>query len=325
MASQGYRDWIRAGRPYTLIRPARAVQATLLARGITVWDFPDESHQKAELPEDHTPYSATGWPGPNARWKARGLDIMPRSDSKAHRKENADIARQMIRDRDAGVPGAMWIKYINWTDEDGVCRQERWMSSSNPLQRTTRSSSDRGHVHVSGRSDADNDTRADGYDPVARMRGLTTGDEMANTWTFQDQAPADQWRITQNAGASYLTGQARDTVLAIAASHSVTASAGVQQLVAAAAADEARDQAALAAIQALTKVIEAAGGSVEMAPILAEIRAVREETHAGVVQLQQQLTESQQREQAALDELAALRADNEGLRQRLAAAYAPEA
>ena len=305
MASQGYRDWIRAGRPYTLIRPARAVQATLLGHGITVWDFPDESHQKAEPPEDHTPYSATGWPGPNQRWKARGLDIMPRSDSKAHRKENADIARQMIRDRDAGVPGAMWIKYINWTDEDGVCRQERWTSSANPLQRTTRSSTDRGHVHVSGRSDADNDTRADGYDPLARMRGMT-GDDMANTWTFIDQPPADQWRISQNAGAAFLDGQARDTVLAIAAAHSVTASAGVQQLIATAAAEEARDHAALAAIQALTAVIQAGGGTVDTEQILAEIRAVREETHAEVTRLQ--------------EEINALKAQNESLTAALAAA-----
>ncbi|MEV4138149.1 hypothetical protein AB0J72_39000 [Dactylosporangium sp. NPDC049742] len=305
MASQGYRDWIRAGRPYTLIRPARAVQRTLLRHGITVWDFPDEDHQKAEPPEDHTPYSATGFPGQNQRWNARGLDIMPRSDSKAHRKENADIARQMIRDRDAGVPGAMWIKYINWTDEDGVCRQERWTSRSNQFQRTTRSSTDSGHVHVSGRSDADNDARADGYDPLARMRGMT-GDDMANTWTFIDQPPADQWRISQNAGAPFLNGQARDTVLAIAAARSADASAGVQQLIAAAAADEARDQATIAAIQALTAIIQAGGGTVDTAPILAEIRAVREETHAEVTRLQ--------------DEINALKAQNESLAAALAAA-----
>lgn len=171
MASQGYRDWIAAGRPYALIRPARALQATLIGHGLTVWDFPDENHQKADKPEDHTPYSVTGWPGVNARWKARGLDIMPRTDTAAGRAENAAIARQLIRDRDAGVPGVMWIKYLNWTDERGVCRQERWMSSANPLARETRSSSDNGHIHVSGRSDADNDARADGYDPIARMTG----------------------------------------------------------------------------------------------------------------------------------------------------------
>lgn len=177
MASQGYRDWLSAGRPYTLIRPAKAVQRAIRAYGITVYDYPNDAHLKAEMPEDHTPFSVTGWPGTNRRWNARALDVMPRSGSAAHRKENADIARQLIRDRDAGHPGVMWIKYLNWTAEDGTCRQERWTDAGAPLKRTTRSSSDRGHIHISGRSDVDDDDRADGYDPIARMRGNLAGEE----------------------------------------------------------------------------------------------------------------------------------------------------
>lgn len=174
MASQGYRDWVAAGRPYTLIRPAKAVQRTLKGYGLTVYDYPDTSHLTADRPQDHTPFSVTGWPGTNKRWNARGLDVMPRSDSAAHRKENADIARQLIKDRDAGVPGAMWIKYLNWTDEGGTCRQERWTDASQPNRRTTVSSTDRGHIHISGRSDADADVRADTYDPIRRMAGVDT-------------------------------------------------------------------------------------------------------------------------------------------------------
>jgi hypothetical protein len=104
--------------------------------------------------------------GPRARRHAAG-----RRARGAARNENAAIARQLIRDRDAGVPGAMWIKYINWTDESGVCRQERWMDLSAPLRRTTRTSTDNGHIHISGRSDVDDDDRADTYDPIARMTG----------------------------------------------------------------------------------------------------------------------------------------------------------
>ncbi|GGM69160.1 hypothetical protein ACFFX1_30120 [Dactylosporangium sucinum] len=178
MASQGFRDWVAAGKPYTLIRPAKALKRNLKAHGLTVFDFPDDGHQRAEPPEDHTPYSATGWPGPNARWKARALDIMPRADNSAGRKENADIARQLIRDRDAGRPAVMWIKYLNWTDEQGVCQQERWTDAQHPNRRTTRDSSDSGHVHVSGRSDADDDGRAEDYDPISRMRELE--DDMYN-------------------------------------------------------------------------------------------------------------------------------------------------
>lgn len=176
MASQGYRDWLKAGRPYTLIRPAKALQASLRGHGLTVYDFPNDAHLQANTPEDHTPFSVTGWPGQNRRWNARALDVMPRVNvpAAAAAKENADIARQLIRDRDAGVPGAMWIKYINWTSETGACSQERWTTDGQPLKRTTKSSTDRGHIHISGRSDVDDDDRADTYDPIRRLAGVDT-------------------------------------------------------------------------------------------------------------------------------------------------------
>lgn len=174
MASQSYRDWLKAGKPYTLIRPAAALVANLRVYGLTVYHYPNREHLEADPPQDHTPFSATGWPGSNRRWNARGVDVMPRSGSLSHRRENADIARQLIRDRDAGHPGVMWIKYLNWTDEPGTCRQERWTDPANPLRRTTRSSSDKGHIHASGRSDVDDDARADTYDPVRRLAGIDT-------------------------------------------------------------------------------------------------------------------------------------------------------
>jgi hypothetical protein len=169
MASQGYRDWLKAGKPYSLIRPADELVTTLRAYGLTVYHYPNDAHLQANTPEDHTPYSVTGWPTANARWRARGVDVMPRSTSAVHRKENADIARQLIKDRNAGNPGVAWIKYINWTDEPGVTRQERWTPNH-----TTRSSSDKGHIHISGRSDMDFYTGAAGYDPIRRMAGVDT-------------------------------------------------------------------------------------------------------------------------------------------------------
>jgi hypothetical protein len=174
VAAQGYRDWLNAGQPYTLIRPAKAVQRLLRAEGLVVYDYPNEAHQKAATPEDHTPYSATSWPIKNARWRGHALDVMPLAGVPAAQAnaENAAIARQLIRDRDAQVPGAMWIKYINWTDERGVCRQVRWEDG-----RSERSSTDKGHIHISGRSDCADDARADGYNPLARARAGLTGDD----------------------------------------------------------------------------------------------------------------------------------------------------
>lgn len=198
MPSQGYYDWIDAGRPYTLIRPAAAIVAILRGHGLTVYHYPNDAHLKATVPEDHTPFSVTGWPGMNRRWFARGVDVMPRSGSDAHLKESADIARQLIKDRDAGHPGVMWIKYLNWTDEHGVCRQERWTDALHPFYRTTRLSGDRDHIHISGRSDADTDDRADTYDPIARMNG---DDDMTLT-PEQDQRlrNIEQWAVHEFAG-----------------------------------------------------------------------------------------------------------------------------
>ncbi|MET7417438.1 hypothetical protein [Dactylosporangium sp. NPDC005555] len=296
MASQGYRDWLAAGQPYTLIRPAKAVQRTLRGYGLTVYDYPNEEHQKANTPEDHTPYSVTGWPGTNKRWRARALDVMPRSGSATHRKENADIARQLIKDRDAGHPGAMWIKYINWTDEKGNCNQERWTDAASPLRRTTRSSSDDGHIHISGRSDADDDDRADEYDPIGRLQG-------------RDYSVADS-QLIANAERGITALVAGTDVIQFDFPWSDQAGQGfpnplrqmavkLDALIAAAAADETRDVAAVAAINSLIASIQTGGASISAEPIIAAIEAVRAQTHAEVVKLQ--------------EELAAARAENANL------------
>ena len=188
--SREFYVWVGAGRPYALMRPAAALQRVLRGHGLTVYDYPDEGHLRASTPEDHTPFSATGWPVKSAYGIGHALDVMPRADTAAGRAENAAIARRLIADRNAGVPGVAWIKYINWTDERGVCRQERWMPNH-----TTRSSTDKGHIHISGRSDCDNDPRADGYDPlgddmidmnqpIPSIPGLTVGQWMADVWDW---------------------------------------------------------------------------------------------------------------------------------------------
>lgn len=83
---------------------------------------------------------------------------------------------------------------------------------------------------------------------------------------------------------------------------------GAPQLLAATAADEQRDNAALAAITALSTAIQQAGGSVEAAPIIAAVRAVGDDTHAAVTALQQQNTDLLQRIADLQDKLAEVQA-----------------
>jgi hypothetical protein len=90
----------------------------------------------------------------------------------------------------------------------------------------------------------------------------------------------------------------------------------VDQLLAAAAADEQRDKAALAAIQGLTALIQQAGGDVSAAPILAAVQAVGDDTHTAVAALQQQLAN-------AHTELVALRAEVDAVKAAAQAQLSP--
>ncbi|HEY1395013.1 hypothetical protein [Roseateles sp.] len=144
------------------------------------------------------------------------------------------------------------------------------------------------HIHASGRASADENT--------AGWPAVENGDSMAST-------PADRiafWTHDLKDGTG--TDPAYQ-VLNRAAAAATDAAATGKALLVAAAADEARDKAALAAIQALS-----AAGGVDAAPILAKV----EEVANG---LGRQLGEVRA-------ELAAARTEAEQLRDRLAAALA---
>jgi hypothetical protein len=166
MASTAYYEWIDAGEPYTRATPTLQLKAVIKSHGFVVYDYPNTAHLQAEPPEDHTPFSATGWPITSKRWVGHAIDIMPKTDDAVGQAELTRLARQIIADKDAGVPGTKWLKYINWTDENGNC----WQTSWKPTKKTV-SSTDKRHIHLSGRSDMDTSTEvADtGWDPVARM------------------------------------------------------------------------------------------------------------------------------------------------------------
>lgn len=175
-AMTGYTDWLAAGQPYVDAQPVRDLSATLKRHGYTVYTRGDNSHMNASPPEDHTPFSLTGWPVPSARWYGHALDIMPPAAGSGLPSLDM-LGSQLVLDRNSGVSGATAIKYMNWTPAGRLQpRQDSWEPGH-----AVRDSSDAGHIHISFRSDTTHSSIASGYDPVARLRGSGTIAVTGNT------------------------------------------------------------------------------------------------------------------------------------------------
>jgi len=178
MPSQAYYDWIAKGSPFTLALPCRDLQKLLQGAGYTVYAYPNNDHLFAEPPEDHTPFSATGWPGTNAFGYGHAIDIMPHSGLMSIDA----LARNIIAAKHANVVGTQWIKYINWTDANGKAHHISWQPTE-----VTRDSADAGHIHISCRSDY---TRSG----IVLMSGWNPLEDNAMTISWDDDvipAPAN--------------------------------------------------------------------------------------------------------------------------------------
>ena len=112
-----YQDWVNAGKPISgTARPVKRVGDRLRAYGYTVYYIGDDSHMKAGTPQDHTPFSATGWPVPSPRWWIHAFDVMPPPAGKGL-PSLQQLGAQMLADAKAGHPGMAWLKYQNWEPE----------------------------------------------------------------------------------------------------------------------------------------------------------------------------------------------------------------
>lgn len=177
--------WVADGKPWRPMRPVDQLARTLRGHGYTVYTLGDERHLEHDPPEDHTPYSATGWPGTARYGVVYAGDIMP-PPAGAGLPSLQQLGRRLVDDRNAGVPGIRWLKYINWEPErnyGGDCWHDSWQPGF-----ARRASGDRGHIHVSGLTGYEDSTSGDGYDPVARNMGedMPTADEIAAAvWSHQ--------------------------------------------------------------------------------------------------------------------------------------------
>lgn len=166
-------SWRANGSPVSYAQPIRDLAAVLRRRGYSVGIIGNDSHLNADRPEDHTPFSVTGWPLPNPYPWVHALDIMPA----ANLPSLGRLGKQIAADRSAGLPGASWIKYMNWTPTGGSCRHESWQPDHAIVP-----SSDAGHIHISCRTDFTRSTIAMNYDPVARLLAGVTGASSVPVW-----------------------------------------------------------------------------------------------------------------------------------------------
>ena len=176
MTLSQFNAWKADGKPFRLMTPADDLLKRLRQHGYTVYGIGNDSHMLANPAEDHTPFSQTGWPGTAKYGVGYAIDIMPPAKGAKSKLDGKplpslqQLGAQLKRDRNAGVSGISWLKYMNWEperDNGGPCYQESW--KPNHAQRT---SSDRGHIHMSGRTGMESSTIARDYDPVARIRGV---------------------------------------------------------------------------------------------------------------------------------------------------------
>jgi hypothetical protein len=112
VATQDYKNWVAAGRPFKLAQPIADYRETLLAAGwpgSKLGTIGDEEHLQAEVPQDHCPFSHTGWPIPNEYPYVLALDVTHDPD---HGLNVGPLADYWIQQAKAGK--TPWVKYINW-------------------------------------------------------------------------------------------------------------------------------------------------------------------------------------------------------------------
>ncbi len=245
MANAFYEPWVRDGRPYRAARPIAEVVAKLKAARPKAADLNlfgsigDLAHLTATVPKDHTPYSQTGWPDPSPYGIGFATDIMHRPDLGL---DCHVIFKHWITEARAGrLP---WLKYLIWNRKSYSVRSG-WVAKD--------AIGHEDHIHASARTGHVSASIGD-FDPL--------GDDMADT----EGAVADHYRglalLTLNpafARDDHVVPQGRlATVPLIDLLRRVDIATG-------------RIDGLTKTVQLLAEAVNAGGGSIETAAVLARI------------------------------------------------------
>lgn len=113
MAAALFHTWERLGRPLEPAQPVREIVDRLKvafprAAALFGWHA-DEAHYTADPPQDHTPFSADGWPAPDPQWWVCATDVMHRPDLGV---DCRSLFGYWLSEARAGrMP---WLKYLIW-------------------------------------------------------------------------------------------------------------------------------------------------------------------------------------------------------------------
>jgi hypothetical protein len=187
MATAAYRAWVKAGRPWHIANIVNDYRVALHDAG---WAFAElgtignEAHLQAETPQDHTPFSATGWPDEHPYPAVLALDAM--NGARPSPVMTSLVGYWLEEARADRTP---WVKYINWQGQKYDVRNA-W------APRETSGHYD--HAHISFTTNWAN--QSVGSWPVTPDGGTDMDQALANTHI------ADTWRtlaLLSGTDASY--------------------------------------------------------------------------------------------------------------------------
>lgn len=179
LATAAYSRWDRDGRPITPSQTIREMVGKLKlayprATGTFSW-YADEAHYQSTVPQDHTPFSVTGWPLPNPYPVVFATDIMHRVDLGV---DCNILFKYWLAEAKAGH--TPWRKYIIWQAKLYDVRNN-W----NPQTNTGHFD----HIHLSDRTDWVNRSIGS-WEPTGDTMPLTPED--AARVIASDVAPGDE-------------------------------------------------------------------------------------------------------------------------------------
>lgn len=145
MAVALYYAWDRLGRPLEPCQPIRDVVNRLkvaypqaATEHLFSW-YANEAHYQAEPPQDHTPFSSTGWPKVSPQWVVFATDVMHRPDLGV---DCFVLFNYWIKEARAGrMP---WLKYLIWRGKSYDVRSG-WIGKD--------AAGHFDHIHMSARTD----------------------------------------------------------------------------------------------------------------------------------------------------------------------------